>query len=165
MWSDPLSEARVLEPAAGGVLVASWRGVFINVWNRTATVPTLRRLGALTDSMRAEHPGGFVTIAIIPTHLALTPADARKEAEVVTARAAGCTHALAYVFEGTGFGAAATRALVTGVMLIQRQRIPSRVFDRIEPACEWLLPRRPAGAPAADPAALGTLLLALRVRG
>ncbi|MCZ7677944.1 MAG: hypothetical protein M5U28_03830 [Sandaracinaceae bacterium] len=145
--------------------MASWRGVFINVWNRTATVPTLRRLGALTDSMRAEHPAGFVTIAIIPTHLALTPADARKEAEVVTARAAGCTHALAYVFEGTGVrgggdprarhGGDAHPAHAHPLARLRSGRARVRVAAAAPP---------PPGAPAADPASLGALLLALRVR-
>jgi hypothetical protein len=44
----------------------------------------------------------------------------------------------AVVVEGTGFKAAAVRAVVAGLRLVTRTSFPRRAFDTVGPASQWI---------------------------
>jgi hypothetical protein len=61
----------------------------------------------------------------------------------------------AFAIEGTGFIPAATRSLVSGVLLMARPTYPVRVFSARSEAASWIVPRtQNAALPGFDDRAL-----------
>lgn len=48
---------------------------------------------------------------------------------------------VALAYEGNGFRAAAVRAVLSGIMLLSRHRVPHDVFPSVERAAAWLAPK------------------------
>jgi hypothetical protein len=69
------------------------------------------------------------------------PADVRAEAERLSKEPAANLTAIAQVIYGTGFAASAIRSVATGMILIARHARPTKIFDTLEHASTWLVPR------------------------
>lgn len=135
------SDLRILsrDDAAANAL---WRNVFMTLWWGDVNVERLRSVGALQQRIASELPTGFVSLTLLRSNNLSLPAEVRAEAERVTAGMPAAMRAVAQVIHGTGFTAAATRSVATGMQLFVRDRRPVKFFDTVENASAWLAPHQ-----------------------
>ncbi|HEX8795083.1 MAG TPA: hypothetical protein VF765_29250 [Polyangiaceae bacterium] len=117
-----------------------WRRVFATVWRETPTAERLRTCGRFQDEVTRRCPDGFVALAVLPSQHAHLSPDVREAAEELSRNPSPALAAIAQVITGTGFVAAATRMVATGMSLLNR-RTPTKWFDSVQHAAEWLSPR------------------------
>jgi hypothetical protein len=67
-------------------------------------------------------------------------------AEMITSHGKNLA-AVACVIEGSGFRAAVTRTVLSGIALVARNAAPTKYFDSVSAASAWLAERLPLGAP------------------
>jgi hypothetical protein len=124
-----------------GFVLGAYRSVFINIWRGVATMERLRRTLRESEGLARKFPDGYGTLAILgAAHVAMPP-EVRAFAEQLSRNPPASLKAIAHVIEGSGFGAAATRSLAAGMMLLNRAGSPIKIFDRPEAAAIWLMPR------------------------
>ncbi len=115
-----------------------------------AARPTLAR-------MARAYPAGFPTLTwVLPSAGFSLDAASREAASQVTAEYAKSILSRATLIEGTGFQAAAVRAIVTGIDFVSRTTSPGKVFADLESSLAWsegYLPSSPYAAPLLELAA------------
>ena len=122
-------------------LAAIHRNVYITAWWGETTVARLKRVGEIQNELARKWPKGFVALALIRSSNVNMPADVRAEAEKLTKAPAPNLKAIAQVIAGTGFAAAAIRSVATGMRIISRSKTPSKIFDTLDNASTWLVPK------------------------
>ena len=140
--------------------IVSWAGVLAARWRATPTKPKLELLGRhqrmLAESI-VDRRIVAVTVYSPGASLILT-GDARKEAETVGKAGREFLLGLAQVVEGEGFGAAAARAVITGIQLAVRAGYPQKVFGKIDEATPWVADLLRKAGHERDADELGTAL-------
>jgi hypothetical protein len=116
-------------------VLATWRTACIVVWRVQTSVDALVHLEALL----ARQSGGQRQLALLqvlePT---VRPLDSEQRSMLETVmRSARALRCSAVVYEGSGFQAAAVRAVVAGVAALQRHPFPHRVFADVPGAAEF----------------------------
>ncbi len=86
----------------------------------------------------ALHPGGIGALVIIPKGAKPPPEAQRKVIHSALLRLSTSVRALAWVIEGDGFAAAATRGVLMGLALYGRRSYPTHVSATIRDAFGWL---------------------------
>jgi hypothetical protein len=142
-------------------------GVYENafVWSfrGEVTVDRIRRSRPVHRDLVLKYPSGFGAMTIIGDKVPLMmPPDSREAANAITAEFKKHYRALAIVIEGTGFRAAAARAVTSGINLFARVACPTQVFDDARKAALWLT--RAAADPASGLMLTGLSAAAERVR-
>ncbi len=135
-----------------------WRRVFTTVWRETPTTERLRTCGRFQDEVTRRCPEGFVALAVLPSHHAHLAPDVREAAEELSRSPSPSLVAIAQVITGSGFIAAATRMVATGMALLNR-RTPTKWFDTVQHAAEWVAPRV-ARIPGAEPISASEIVAA-----
>lgn len=135
-----------------------WRRVFTTVWRDTPTAERLRTCGRFQVEVTRRCPDGFVALAVLPSQHAHLPPDVREAAEELSRNPSPALVAIAQVITGTGFIAAATRMVATGMSLLNR-RTPTKWFDSVRHASEWLAPRV-ARIPGVEPVSASEIVAA-----
>lgn len=120
--------------------IAAWCNVVYNRWKTTPTKLELQRLGEIQREVVDSVPGGRVMSVTVISREAgvLLDAPARKEAERLAREGRRTLIGLAQVVEGTGFAAATTRAVMSGVQLAVRPGYPAKVFSSIDESMPWV---------------------------
>jgi hypothetical protein len=94
--------------------------------------------------MLQRHPDGFPTLTwVLPSAGFSMDADARNAATDVTKEYDDSILAMATLIEGTGFQAAAVRAIVSGMDLVARAKAPKKTFAEVAPTVDWCVTLRP----------------------
>lgn len=136
--------------------VAHLGGLQIQLWQTRPSVGAARATAAAARRLSAS--GGEVGLLIVVEAQAQPPeGEARRMLTEVGTRlqhGVGC----AFVSEARGFGAAAMRGVLTGMVLIARPAFPLRVFPSVDPALPWLQAR----SASFEPEAIARTVLALR---
>lgn len=104
-------------------------------------------------AMVKRYPAGFPTLTWVTLAAGVSmDDDARKAATTVTSSFAKQLLCQATLVEGTGFQAAAVRAIISGLDAVSRSPNPKKVFSTVGPAVAWCAPYRVGGdaASAAD---------------
>jgi hypothetical protein len=115
--------------------------------------------GSLMQMARSE-PHGFPTLTwILPSAGFSLDAPSKEAAAKITSEFSKSILARATLIEGTGFQAAAVRAVVTGIDLFSRTTSPGRVFAELEATVAWCVSLRPAKSPSTLSASLITRAL------
>jgi hypothetical protein len=135
-----------------------WRRVFATVWRDTPTAERLRTCGRFQDEVTRRCPDGFVALAVLPSKHARLAPDVREAAEELSRNPSPALVAIAQVISGTGFIAAATRMVATGMSLLN-QRTPTKWFDSVQHAADWVS-ARVARIPGAEPASAQEIVAA-----
>ncbi|NUP14428.1 MAG: hypothetical protein HOW73_51010 [Polyangiaceae bacterium] len=128
--------------------IASWRNVYISIWRRNPSAERLRNLRSLTSRFLRETTGPVFAIVLVEEKCPV-PDDAGRQHSVAFIRdlspRASC---IVLVFEGTGFMAAASRAVMVGLMSAAQFVIPYKVMQNVAEAERFLESTSPQQAPA-----------------
>jgi hypothetical protein len=113
-------------------LFGTWHNVFVTLWRGRATLETMKRVSAVQGQLDQRFGGGYCALAVLSMSSLRMDAEMREEA---------------------GLGAATTRMVASGLMLVRRSKTPSKLFDDVASAARWLLPhiRAAAGEGPATP--------------
>ena len=116
--------------------VASWGPVFICIWEKNTPPEGVERALALANSLR---PGSKIaTMVVIPEGSPMPEPAAREKLQQLMSDLDARSVGTAMVQEGSGFRAAAVRAVLTGVHFVSRSKAPCQIFDTVESASHWL---------------------------
>lgn len=138
----------------------TWRALVVVIWRKAPTAATIRRPAA-TLFRALERPGHPVVFAALaPPQLLLPDSDARKALhDVIRAMDAHLAGAVSVVL-GSGFQAAAVRAMLSGFALLARQKHPVAFVGTTAAAAEFVVGHWPAAAAPAPLKALVATALA-----
>jgi hypothetical protein len=144
---DPARELTQYSQEPGYLIAVTGRCLIHLVSERTTstTVSLVRR--ALADLSDRYDTFGYLCVLEPGAPLTL-PADLRESINAYVRRYSTRFSGAAIVFEGAGFQATVVRSLVTAVNLASRASHPTKVFDNLRTACDWLCHLTP-GEPTA----------------
>jgi hypothetical protein len=123
---------------APGLMLATFGEVFIAVWSTKPTRDLFELQRASLATAVENAPGRTFFLCVISPN-AEPPDQAERDAStrMIThhgARLAGT----ACVIEGTGFRAAITRTVLTGIVLFARSPSPVLFFEEMDAAVQWM---------------------------
>lgn len=126
---------------ADGLLVASFGPVLLSAW-ATKPIPRLFEIQrSQLAAAVARNPGRQLFLCVVaPSADPPDQAERDASAKMITGhgdKLAGC----ACVIEGSGFRAAITRTVLTGIVLVIRTPSPVNFFETVESAGNWLQKR------------------------
>lgn len=141
---------------AVGLTTALLGDVLVLHYRRTPTEQTVVEVERQVKAAVAERER-IAILVIIAADQPVPDAGTRSGITQLLERYTSNAIAIAQVPRGSGFMAAAVRAVLTSMSLIVRPPYPMRVFARHDEAIQWLAKRgaRLVGAPAMVAAALG----------
>jgi hypothetical protein len=131
--NQPVTEVFHAEP---DFAVGRCGPVFIVVWKVDTTEAGMKRVAELFRAAKLPDRVGMLTV--VDQAANMPSAEARALGAAFLSRNATRIVASAVVHEGSGFRAAAVRAVVTGLSMIARQPYPHKVFPEVQPAASWL---------------------------
>lgn len=144
-------------------LVAITPGLIALEWRATPTQTAARRVGeVMARTLRTDGPHLMLTLA----NGSSAPPDATTR-ELLSKQITELGSALggvAFTVEGSGFGAAAVRAIVSGMYIVTRPAYPVKVFATIPEACAWLSSNWKATASKPTASEIEAAIKALRGR-
>lgn len=120
------------------LLMATSEHVCIAVWETKPTRDLFEIQKAHLAAAVAREPGRALFLCIVSKGAAPPDQEVRDASSKMVAshgqRLAGC----ALVIEGTGFRAAITRTVLTGIMIVTRAPVPITFHDSVAAGCRWL---------------------------
>lgn len=126
-----------------GLILGSYRNVFFALWS-TKPTPELFQLqrAALAAAVSAS-PGKIFFLCLVSPN-AEPPEQAERDAssQMITSHGNRLL-GTACVVEGSGFRAAITRTVLTGIVLFIRTPAPIAFFENVEAAAFWMQRRVP----------------------
>jgi hypothetical protein len=135
-------ESARVEHDEPGFRIATWRNVVVFVWCGAVTVARLDELRRRERALRTRVARGLVPLTIVtgvPTEMLKLGELERKRAAEISAEMGPYTLAHANVVLGDGFWSATVRSVISWSNLLSKPTYPSRVFDALDPACDWLV--------------------------
>lgn len=133
--------------------------VFIVIWKVDTTEKGMKRVADLFRATSLPQRIGMLTV--VDADATMPSAEARNLGAAFLAKNSNRIVASAVVHEGSGFKAAAVRAVVTGLSMLARQPFPHKVFSEVQPAASWLSASGVTG-PGSSSVAVVRYCLALR---
>jgi hypothetical protein len=128
--------------------VATHENVFITVHRQPSTMAQMREVRRLLVAFFARlTPGGSISL-LEPSSLVINADKAVRDEMVVLARdfPSRCS---AVVLEGSGFKAAAGRAMMSAIFLLSRPKYPYKITGAVGEAAGWVA--KIAGEPLGHP--------------
>lgn len=130
---------------ARGLLLGTFGDVFFAVWSTKPTPELFELQRSGLASVVQSRPGRALFLCVVSPN-SDPPEQAERDASsrminVHGARLLGT----ACVVEGSGFRAAITRTVLTGIALFIRTPSPVTFFEGIEAACDWMQRRSHGG--------------------
>lgn len=124
--------------------------VLVLVWRRESTRSAVMDAMRAVQALRALHPGGLGIIVVVEPTAAPPSGEIRRALAETLGSLGPVVKRSALVHEGTGFRAAAVRAVVTGLSAIAQQPYPHQVFDSVDLAATWVMQGLPREATSAE---------------
>src|SRR5262249_12978896 len=112
-----------------GYALANCGHCFVSIWAQPSTLDSLSALRQCEEALAREAPDGLVVLTVMMGEAFSIGTREREEAQRLAQRFDKTTQAAAYVIEGSGFRAAAMRAVLAGLQLLARTSHPVRVFS------------------------------------
>jgi hypothetical protein len=113
-------------------------GIWVMILHRPPNEAEMLLARPALVRMTKQFPGGFPTLTWILPSAGFSLDSASKEAATkITSEFAASILSRATLIEGSGFQAAAVRAIVTGIDLLSRTTSPGKVFADLVSALEW----------------------------
>lgn len=146
-----MSEARFIHLGRGGsVLYGGCEGIWVMAMFATPTKADMLLARPALEVMAKECPKGFPTLTwVLPEAGYRMDHDARQAASDVTKEFDALVLAQATLIEGTGFQAAAVRAIIAGIEVMSRSSGATKVFADLSTSVAWCagLRPQPSGVP------------------
>ncbi len=157
--AEPLSRS-------AGVLYSACGGIWVMMMHAPPVAADMLAARPSLLAMSERFPGGFPTLTwVMPGAGFSMDAEARKLASKITVEFNALILAQATLIEGTGFQAAAVRAIIAGIDMMTRSTAPKKTFDRLRPSVDWCLTLRPPPADATAAAICAALEAARKPLG
>lgn len=145
-----------------GFTFAAREDVFIALWKRPPSVEASKHLAAALETFGQSRPDGLVMLVIVNAANDLPDAATREAMARGMKRHETFTRAMALVYEGDGFRAAAVRSVFVGLQMLSRQALPTKVFAAVDEAATWLVRQR-SGAPMTSAEVISAVALVRHV--
>ena len=122
----------------GGLLVGRIGPVCLAIW-RTKPIMDLFQVQRLdlTEAV-ASDPGNIAFLCVVEPTAEPPDQTVRDASAAMIASFGRDLAACACVIEGSGFRAAITRTVLTGMQFVARRAVPTRFFERVPVAAAWL---------------------------
>lgn len=143
-----------------GVVYGVCDGIWVMTLFGTPTKDSMLLARPTLTTMKERHPSGFCTLTwILPEAGYRMDADARQAAADVTRPFNPCFAGQATLIEGSGFGGAAVRAIISTLDVMAGGTYPKKVFSDLASSVEWCGSLRSAGSrnPASTTQSVATL--------
>jgi hypothetical protein len=128
-----------------GLLMGKIERVCLAIWKGKPTPELFEVQRASLAAAVAERPGRALFLCVITTNSDPPEENERHaSAKMISAHGKDLA-ACACVIEGTGFRAAVTRTVLSGISLLVRSPAKLRFFESISNACQWLESLVPPG--------------------
>lgn len=115
-----------------------WRSLVVVAWRATPTTASLGPANRAVGTILRANPGAFQLCSLLGAGSALPDAETR-EALRAGIRKLGKLRAAVTVISGTGFRAAAMRAMMSGLSLVVRQTFPTGFVGNEADAAAFLV--------------------------
>lgn len=126
------ADARYCIATANGTLIQLWR-------TETPADGVARAIEAIRRSTQPIHS----TLIVVQDECALPDPPARKLLEQLTELLKPTCKIAAMVHEGTGFRAAAVRAILTSLAFLTKQAWPYKIFQSVQHGTTWMADQAP----------------------
>jgi hypothetical protein len=120
--------------------VVIWQDIFVVVDHGALHASRYAEIEQVGRDLIARHGAGIAVLVIIPSVAKPPPEEVRTAITNMLARVAPSLRCVCWLVEGSGFGAAAVRAALTGLQLVSRSPYPTRVCSSVGEALSWILP-------------------------
>jgi len=130
----------------GRIHVETWREVVVAFLHRETTVENMRELEAICVEHVTRSRQQIGLLAIIDARSPLPDEETRRQINKTLERMDRHLRGLTYVIHGSGFQAAAVRAVIAGFTALKRRSYPLHVTGELQSALSWMLPRLEGGA-------------------
>lgn len=131
--------------------VVQWEDTFAQLWGTRTDAEDARRVLALAERFVAARSAPRLALVYIEADSAPPDGAARGELGRLAALFRGHSTAIAYVYTGSGFRAAAIRSVMGAILLVgslqSGSSVTPRTFAGPVPALAFLASRLPAGHP------------------
>lgn len=132
------------------VLYGACDGIWVMILFAAPSKADMLLAGSALAAMKREHPRGFPTLTwVLPEAGYRMDADARQAAADVTKEYDAVIRAQATLIDGSGFQAAAVRAIVAGLEAMSRSSGARKVFAELPATVAWCAAWRPEGTSTA----------------
>ncbi len=121
----------------GGLLMASYEQVCVAVWE---TKPILRLFDiqkAHLAAAVAREPGRALFMCVVSNRADPPDQEIRDSSSKMISGHGKDLAACACVIEGSGFRAAITRTVLSGIMMVIRSPVPFNFCESVEVGCKW----------------------------
>ena len=142
--------------------IGIWHCFLIQIWRHGTSLDCARTVRDAAKRLAAEREGALATIIVVESGAAMPDGDTRAELARMVDDQKGRMVAAALVHEGSGFRAAAVRAVMTGMMTLAKQPFPHHVVANVADGAKWLATRE--RLPAGDVAEIERVVEALRAK-
>ncbi len=130
--------------ASGGLVMAEVDNVCFAIWRTKPDRALFEIQKRCLASTVLRFKGACAFLCVVEQASEPPDDDIRKESsEMITAHGTNIT-AVALVIEGTGFRAAITRTVLSGIVLVIRTPAPIRYFESPRIAADWLRTKMPS---------------------
>jgi hypothetical protein len=117
----------------GGVASASFGLIAISVWDETPTFDQARSASAVIGQLAAQH-SGIALLSIVGPGCSIPDGPIRDHITEEVRRHNDHIRSVAHVIESVGFGAAAVRAVLTGMSVILHPPYTVKAFSTVAEA-------------------------------
>ena len=139
---------------SGGLLMATYGPACVAVWSQkpTRTLFDIQRGQLAAEALR--RPGRQLFLCVVSAKADPPEQDVRNASAAMITDLGPKLASCACVIEGTGFRAAITRTVLTGISLMIRAPMPLAFFEGVPQACTWFEARTRGGEIRGLPEAL-----------
>lgn len=131
-------------------LIFSVGDVLVLWWRNAPAIAAVRVLADTLERVTKAH-GAKYKMLVINSTSAKTPDSEARDAMIASNRLiANRLSAVALAIEGEGFGAAAVRAVISGMFLVLKPPYPLKTHNDVVSAARWLIDSPPASTVTAD---------------
>jgi hypothetical protein len=130
--------------SSGGLVMAERRGVSIAVWRRKPNRVLFEAQKKCLAEVVAKNMGKAAFVCVVEPTSEPPDDDIRKESSSMITSHEKNLKCVALVIEGTGFRAAITRTVLSGMVMLIRTPAPIKFFDTPKSASLWLGTQLPA---------------------
>lgn len=133
------------------MVLASWRGLFIEDFRRPVTAREVRaKYDAQQRFMQQARAKTPILSVIRDGAVGMMDSETRGAVAELSHSVDALSKAVALVLLVRGFGGSVVRSIIASAMLVRRVNYPAKVHDTVASACTWLAPQVGDEATAAE---------------
>lgn len=131
----------VLTRSAEDLVLASYGRVCVAIWNHKPSMALFEEQRAALSACTKRYPGEAMFLCVVSDRADPPDSPVRDASAKMMRDHAKDMVGCACVIEGSGFRAAITRSVLTGMTLLARTPVPLAYFENMAGAVQWLHPK------------------------